>query len=134
MCDVSTGDLEPIQREETGSGGGLKVVYIAGPFRAATPWLIEQNVRRAEEVSLAVWRLGAAALCPHMNTRHFQDCAPDATWIEGTLELLRRCDAVLVQGDWKASTGTRGEVAEAERLGLPVFHDAAALREWLVRT
>jgi nucleoside 2-deoxyribosyltransferase len=109
----------------------MKVVYIAGPFRAATPWLIEQNVRAAETVALEVWRMGAAALCPHMNTRHFQDCAPDAVWIEGTLELLRRCDAVLVQGNWMMSTGTRGEIDEARKLEKPVFFNTTELRWWI---
>jgi hypothetical protein len=84
----------------------VKVIYIAGPFRAKTPWLIEQNVRRAEADALEVWQLGAAALCPHKNTQHFQDSAPDSVWIEGTLELLRRCDAVLVGGRYEASSGT----------------------------
>jgi hypothetical protein len=109
----------------------MKVVYIAGPFRAATPWLVEQNVRAAEMIALEVWRMGAVALCPHMNTRHFQDCAPDEVWIEGTKEMLRRCDAVLVQGAWTMSTGTRGEIDEARKLGMPVFFNTTELRWWV---
>lgn len=100
----------------------MKVVYIAGPFRAPTPWLVEQNVRRAEAATLEVWKLGAAALCPHMNTRHFQDSAPDQVWIDGTLELLRRSDALLLLGTWEKSAGARGEAAEAVKRGMPVFH------------
>lgn len=49
---------EARHRLSGGKGEAVKVVYIAGPFRAATPWLVEANVRRAEEVALAVWRLG----------------------------------------------------------------------------
>ena len=100
----------------------MPVVYVAGPFRAPTPWLIEQNVRTAEAASLEIWKLGAAALCPHTNTRFFQHSAPDEVWIEGTLELLRRCDALVLVGDrWRESTGTVKELELAHRLGLPVF-------------
>lgn len=109
----------------------MKVVYIAGRFRAATHWQIVENVRFAELVALEVWRLGAAALCPHLNTANFQGAAPDAVWLEGTLELLRRCDAIMLVPGWTSSAGTRGEVKEAERLGLPVFEEVDALGAWL---
>lgn len=113
----------------------MKLVYIAGPFRAPTAWGIEQNIRRAETLSLEVWKLGAAALCPHANTRFFHGLCTDQTWIDGTLEMLRRCDAVLVCADSENSSGTRGEIEEARRIGIPVFHErpdgVGALREWL---
>ena len=46
-------------------------------------------------------------------------------WLAGTLELMRRCDAVLVLPGYSFSEGTKGEIAEADRLGLPVMfpHD-----------
>lgn len=110
----------------------MKVVYVAGPFRADNAWEVECNIRRAEEASLRVWRTGlAAALCPHTNTRFFQGAAPDRVWIEGTLELLRRCDAMLVLPTAEKSTGTQGEIAEAERLGIKVFRYEECLIAWL---
>lgn len=102
----------------------MKVVYVAGPFRAATAWGIEQNVRAAEVVALRVWLAGAAALCPHANSRHYHGAAADELFIEGTLELLRRCDAIMLLEGWQGSEGSRGEKVEAERLGLPVFFEA----------
>jgi nucleoside 2-deoxyribosyltransferase len=109
----------------------MKVVYVAGPFRAPTHWGIVQNVRRAEAVALEVWRMGAAALTPHLNTANFQGAAPDEAWIEGTLALLRKCDAVVLVEGWAKSTGTAGEIAEAKRLGLPVFSDLDSLGLWM---
>jgi hypothetical protein len=71
----------------------VKLVYIAGPFTAATPWRVEQNVRRAEEAGLWVAEHGAMPVIPHANTRYFHgECTPEF-WYEGTLELLRRCAA-----------------------------------------
>jgi hypothetical protein len=47
--------------------------------------------------------------------------ATDEVFLEGTMELLRRCDAVVLVPNWRDSAGAQAEVAEAERLGLPVF-------------
>ncbi len=102
----------------------MKVIYVAGPFRGKTPWAIEQNVRRAEGAALWLWQEGFAVICPHTMTRHYQDSAPDVVWLEGTLELMRRCDAVFVLSRWESSAGTLGEIAEAKRLGLPVIYDS----------
>lgn len=68
----------------------MKLIYLAGPFRATTGWGIEQNVRRAEVVALELWKMGVAVLCPHANTRMFHGEAPDELWLEGTMEMLRR--------------------------------------------
>ncbi len=99
----------------------MKVVYIAGPFRAENAWEVEQNIRRAEELSLELWREGIAAICPHTNTRFFQGAAPDDVWLAGYLEVLRRCDAVLTVDEWTHSAGAQAEVEEAQRCGVKVF-------------
>jgi hypothetical protein len=98
----------------------MRVIYIAGPYRASTPYGVERNIRRAEAMMLLVAELGYVALCPHTMTRYLDGTFSDEYWLEATLELMRRCDAVVLCNGWEHSEGTRGEVAEAERLGLPV--------------
>lgn len=103
----------------------MKVVYIAGPYRGPNAWAIEQNIRRAEDAAVLVWKAGMAALCPHANARHMlEGNVTDEHALAGTLEMMQRCDAVLLVDDWKRSDGSRKEVREAMRLGLPV------LRSW----
>lgn len=100
----------------------MKVIYIAGKYRGPNAWAIEQNIRAAEEVAARVWAAGHVALCPHSNARHMlPGLVSDDAACDGNLELLRRCDAVLLVSNWQDSAGARAEVAEAERLGLPVF-------------
>jgi hypothetical protein len=115
-------------------GGIMKVVYVAGPFRGPSAWDIEQNIRRAEELALEAWRLGAAVICPHTNTRFFQGAAPDDIWLIGDLAILARCDALVTTPDWERSSGARAEVMLAQGMNLPVFHDLAALGTWLIRS
>jgi hypothetical protein len=110
----------------------MKTVFIAGPFRASTPWGVEINIRRAEYLALDVWRLGAAALCPHTNTRHFDGVLHDDVFLRGTTALMLQCDAVLMMDTWKDSTGAVNERATAIEHGMPVFYDLPTLRVWLV--
>jgi len=109
----------------------MRIVYVAGRFRGPTAWAIETNIRRAEEVGFAVSQLGAMPLIPHANTRWFHGEGTEQFWLDGTLELLRRCDAVMMVAGWEQSVGARGEKAEAERLGMPVFTKIEDLEWWL---
>lgn len=109
----------------------MPVVYLAGPFRGPDHWAIAENVRQAERLALAVWRSGAACLCPHANTAHFQGAAPDQVWLDGDLAMLRRCDAVLMTPDWRHSAGARAEREWAVLHRIPVFESLASLQQWL---
>lgn len=102
----------------------MKVVYIAGPFRGRSSWVIEENIRRAESLALDVWRAGCAAICPHANTRFFQGECHDRVWLDGDLEILSRCDAILMTRDWEKSKGATEERASAKRLGILVFYES----------
>jgi len=108
----------------------MQVVYIAGPFRSSNSWQQEQNIRAAEAVALEVWRRGMVALCPHLNTRNFQGAAPDEVWLHGHLELLSRCDAVLLVPGWESSEGAKREIEFAAKRGIPVFRSLESLQNW----
>src|SRR5574340_251291 len=103
-------------------GKPIPVVYVAGRFRGATPWDIEQNVRRAEEVALMVARAGAMPICPHANTRFFHGQLTDDFWLAGTLALLARCDAMVLVPGWEGSAGTKAEIEFAEAHGILVLY------------
>lgn len=103
----------------------IAVVYIAGPYSDANPLEIERNVRRAEHLAYEVEALGAAAVCPHTNTRFPDSRTPYEQKVRTTLEVMRRCDAVIFTSDWERSSGARDEHAEALRRGMPIFVDTA---------
>ncbi len=115
----------------------MRVVYVAGPFRAPDGWEVACNVHRAEEAGREVARLGAMPLIPHSIGARMAGTETESFWLRGTMELMRRSDAVLVLPAWERSEGTMGEVREATNLGMPVFlplsdqPDYASLRAWL---
>jgi hypothetical protein len=110
----------------------LALVFVAGPYRAPSEREVVLNIQRAEELALRVWKSGAACLCSHKNTALFGGAAPDTVWLDGALEMLRRCDAVVCVDGWRNSEGAVGEVSLAKELGIPVFEDFGEFRQWLV--
>jgi|SRR5580704_2997662 hypothetical protein len=109
----------------------MKLIYVVGPYRAEGHWQVLENIRRAEALALEVWRLGAACICPHKNTAFFSGAAPDQLWLDGDLEMVRRCDALVCVPGWERSSGSRGEVALANELGIPVFQTTDELKQWM---
>ena len=111
-----------------------KLVYVAGSYRAASRWEVEQNIRRAEATAARVLEAGAFPVCPHANTRgYLEDLATEDFFVAGTLELMCRCDAVVLVADdpnLAQSRGVAGELAEAIRRGLPVL-TVRSLPAWL---
>lgn len=97
--------------------------YVAGRFSAANRELVQANIEAAEGLGLFLASHGFYPVIPHSSTGHpgFEKVGSYEFYIEGTLELMRRCDCVVLVPGWESSRGARGEVAEAERLGIPVF-------------
>jgi hypothetical protein len=109
----------------------MKVVYVAAPFRGPHAWAIESNVRIAEQAGFEVAKLGAMPLIPHTNTRFFHGALSDQFWLDGTLALMYKCDAVLFTGDWEKSSGCREEHRQCQLRGIPIFYSLDDLQVWL---
>jgi hypothetical protein len=111
----------------------MKVVYCAGPYRSKDgPWGVRHNIDVATRVARELWLLGFAVICPHANTAWMDGpqpstnkfgatCGPgDARFLEGDLEILKRCDGLVLVGEWWLSAGAKNEREVA--LGImPVF-------------
>lgn len=105
----------------------MKLIYIAGPYRPYTcadgTWVgTPMNIRNAEVTAVnlvnELGHLGLFPVVPHLNTRDFEnqvDQNDDQYFLDGTMALLERCDAVLLtmpNAD-VISTGTKAEVHRA---------------------
>jgi hypothetical protein len=97
------------------------LIYTAGPFRGATPWDVEANVRTAEAAALEIAKRGHIPICVHSMYRNFDKSLPDEFWLSATMEILRACDALVLVGSWQKSTGAKAELAEANRLEKKIF-------------
>jgi nucleoside 2-deoxyribosyltransferase len=113
----------------------MKLLYVAHKIRDPRgPWFMLQHMREGEAVALALWQMGAAVICPGKNTEFFDGAAPDEVWLKGDLEMVKRCDAVVMSPNWTTSKGAHGEKEFAEEIGKPVFYwpqDRATISEFI---
>jgi len=101
----------------------MRIVYVAGPYRADTVYGIRQNIAAAEAVALKYWKLGHAVICPHKNTAGMDGAMPDSTWLEGDIEILKRCDVVVMMQGWIRSAGAGAEHEAAIVEGIEVIYE-----------
>lgn len=99
----------------------MKLIYVAGKYRGKTINETYENIQVARQASTELWQKGYAVLCPHTNTSFMDGLVPDDTFLQGTMEILRRCDAIYLLPNWKQSEGARAEFALADELGLEVI-------------
>lgn len=100
----------------------MKIAFTSGPYRSPTIAGIVANIRAAEAVAIEYWRKGYAVICPHKNTALFDGLADDDVWLDGDLEILSRCDVIVMFGGWRESQGSLVELAYARELGLGVIY------------
>jgi hypothetical protein len=106
----------------------MRLIYVAGPYTEGDTMY---NVRKAVNVGCDLRTDGWAVIVPHRNLidEILGWAEPHAVWLAEDLEIISRCDAVFrIDG---ASPGADAEVAEAKRLGLPVFGDLTHALVWL---
>lgn len=90
----------------------MYTVYIAGPFTGNDKIHdIEANIIEASKYAAELARHGYAFICPHKNTKDFQhlDDVKTDFWYEMDIELLRRCDGILMMPRWPYSKGAIAE-------------------------
>ncbi|MBL4833618.1 MAG: DUF4406 domain-containing protein [Pseudomonas sp.] len=111
-------EAQPMERKP------MPVVYVAGPYRASNRAGVELNIQSARLTGLHCCLKGWSPLIPHANTGGLDEIAPaipDQFWLDATLELMRRCDAVVLCPGYSLSNGTAAEVIDAQRLGMRVY-------------
>lgn len=97
---------------------GIKMVYICSPYAGD----VEHNVKMAREYCKYAVDQGAAPAAVHLLYPQFMDDSNPADRAKACkmgLRVLSACDACWVFGD-RISQGMAVEIAEAERLGIPV--------------
>jgi hypothetical protein len=93
------------------------IAYVAGPYRNSP-----DGIDRAVRFSKVLWGRGIPTICPHANSLNFEHDIPnDDIFLDGYLDILRKCDEIYILPGWKTSVGTLGELKLARELGLKVW-------------
>lgn len=102
-----------------------KLLYIAGPYSIGNT---QENIRRAELVSVNLLRSGFHVITPHKNTAGYEQYEDGnityETWIELDMDILSRCDAIYVMVNSEGSQGVKKEIEFAQDVGMLVIYEA----------
>ena len=100
--------------------------YLSGPMSAPAALGRVRNRFKALEISHQLWERGILHYCPHANSPQIGTTDVDyETWMVMDLEVLRRCDWILMIDGWGISPGCRREFNLAMNLGIPVVFTIA---------
>lgn len=99
----------------------MKVVFLAGPYCADTHRGTVENIRYAESVAVKLWQMGAAVICPHLNSALLSGICAEECFLQGYLEILERCDGLVAFSAWERSQGAMAEVEHAVLKDIPRF-------------
>lgn len=100
------------------------LVYVIGAYSGN----VDENIQKAEAISIQLIRDGYHVITPHKNTagyEHYEDeTLTYETWIEMDLDILSRCDAVFIMNNAKKSKGAQIEIAHAKKIGLKIMYES----------
>lgn len=100
----------------------MKVAYVAAPFSGIDHWRVTLNIIEAKKIAMTIAWFNVMPMCPHGNSESFHGTKTADFWYEGTLELLKRCDAIVMHPNWYHSAGSVREHDYAKKAGMPIFY------------
>ena len=101
----------------------MRVAYIAGPYRAKTSIGKLINIWKARKAAKKYWKMGYAVICPHSNSALFDGVVDELTFLNGDLEILKRCvDVLVLLPKWEDSTGSVIEQQWAIKWGKEIHY------------
>ncbi|MGL4808496.1 MAG: DUF4406 domain-containing protein [Giesbergeria sp.] len=106
------------------------IIYLAGPYTATETTSTAEHVERARIVASALRRMGCAVIVPHLECLGCEHALSEQGWLRHGLLLLGACDVIALIPGWQDSPGTLGELREAERLELPIWHARRLEGNW----
>jgi hypothetical protein len=122
-----------IEFERTWDYNQKRLIYVAGPLNGdATQYIthlkkmIMMGERIKKELEVSVCIPGndflSGLVNGEMDIFHF---------LQGSMDLLTHCDAMMLCEGWKESKGCLNEIMEANKRNIPVFDNIGDLESWI---
>jgi hypothetical protein len=103
----------------------MYTIYVAGPY--SSNWKLFKkiniliNIFKARKVAKKLWKCGYTVVCPHSNTAFFDNISYEI-FIEGYINILKKCDILIVLPNYKNSKGTIAEIITAKSNLIPQWY------------
>jgi hypothetical protein len=104
----------------------MKLVYLSHPYTPRPPFVFIKrcwNIYKAWRLTAKLWDKGYLVICPVLNTSNFELLTnlTYGDYLKRDLELLKKCNLLILAPDWKKSNGCKAERAEAQKLRLRII-------------
>jgi len=99
----------------------MRLAYLAGPYTADSPELVEANVNAAIDVQVALMESGFAVFCPHTNYGHDRADIDYVRLMHLCFKHLENCDLIVLLPGWEKSRGACMELGYAIAHGLEFY-------------
>jgi len=118
----------------------MKLIYVGSPLTptGSDNHAIEYlgNVRKSVLAAKKLLLKGHAVYCPALDFQYFLQLKDGEEMTSEiikkmNLEILKRCDALFLVGDWFSSVGCMIEYRLAIKLNISVFESEERLERWL---
>lgn len=106
-------------------------IYIAGPYTNPDERIKQANVKRAENIAVALARMGHQFYCAHLHTKDWEHKYPDIPYhfyLNQDLSVLELWAEALYF--IASSPGANVELKKASELGLPIFYSLEEVRTY----
>ena len=112
----------------------MKLIYVAGKHTADTHSGIGDNIRKAETLSIKLFNKNWSVFTPHKNTAHYEiyDAVSHLDfdfWMKVDIEVLSRCDAIIMLKNWQNSRGSKVEHEYAQKHNIRIFYEEDGIPE-----
>jgi len=102
----------------------VKVLYIAGKYRGKSENEVFENIVHARSIAVKLWNEGWAVICPHTNAFFMGSKLGDKMFLDGDLEIVKRCDAIYMLKGWEQSQGAKRELEVVIESGLELYYES----------
>ena len=99
----------------------MRVIYVAGSYTGDSHNAVFENIMAARTAARRLWFEGWAVICPHTNSMFMDGQNTSRVFIEGDIEILKRCDAIYMLKGWELSAGAYAEFWCAKDNDLDVY-------------
>ena len=104
----------------------MKLVYICSPYRAEDKETLQRNIDYAKELTKESLLRGECPVAPHLYMTQCLDDNVDqerTIGLEAGIEILRKCDRVIVGMRYGISKGMKAEIKKSGQYAIQILFD-----------
>lgn len=107
----------------------MKKIYVAGKYTGKTYSEIDDNIYKAEQISIKLIQKGWNVFTPHKIYSHYERYEGVGNfdyhlWLKMDIEWMLLCDAVIFMNEWQNSPGAMKEHRIAVDNNKKIFYEA----------